>query len=326
MRFQPACDHRLRQFWRRPFPQRKHRRDAGAGQLLFAIGSDVGEKQIAEDHVRDAASDRFRDRLAHPRLVDLVRARVRNRHDPLRRTRGLALRLQYLLPHAVDRYPAERLGHRGQRADDIEFTRAQHFMQRERRVLAARPGDQCFRACHPLIYDPRRRCLAGRASGSGSFKAPIRRNAASAARSPLSQAPSMVPHSVSWVASPARYMQPMGSVKTFRNDCPPGPAADIAPSANGAAFQRVALDFFTAAAASLPYSLVSHSAANATMAFSPCAERSRPNEPATSRMQSDEPPILADISAVLVELLCSMTTSSRARPSGLPAICSAIRS
>jgi hypothetical protein len=73
----------------------------------------------------------------------------------------------------------------------------------------------------------------------------------------------------------------------LREDCPPGPAADIAPSANGAAFQRVALDFFTAAAASLPNNLVSHSTANATMAFSPCAERSRPNEPPTSIVQSD---------------------------------------
>ena len=62
-----------------------------------------------------------------------------------------------------------------------------------------------LRLCvHQLIGSPRRRCFAGRASGSGSFNAPIRRNAASAARSPLSQAPSIVPHSVSWVASPAR--------------------------------------------------------------------------------------------------------------------------
>src|SRR5437867_10302034 len=121
-------------------------------------------------------------------------------------------------------------------------------------------------------------------------------------------------------------MQPNGSAKTLREDCAPGPAADIAPSANGAAFQRVALDFFTAAAASLPNSLVSHSTANATMAFSPCADRSRPNEPPTSTVQSDEPPILAEISAVLVELLCSMMTSSRDSPSGLPGICSAIRS
>ena len=91
----------------------------------------------------------------------------------------------------------------------------------------------------------RRRCFgarAGGAAGSASFSAPILRSAASAARSPLSHAPSTVPHRVSWVASPARNMQPTGSVKTLRDGCPPGTAADIAPSTNGAAFQRVALD------------------------------------------------------------------------------------
>src|SRR5229473_8323741 len=107
--------------------------------------------------------------------------------------------------------------------------------------------------------DRRRRGLfdrAGVSSGSVSFNAPILRSAASAARSPLSQAPSTVPHSVSWVASPAMKMQPIGSVRIFRDGWAPGAATDIAPSANGATSQRVALDFLTAAAASLPNSLV----------------------------------------------------------------------
>src|SRR6202022_5120379 len=103
---------------------------------------------------------------------------------------------------------------------------------------------------------------AGGTAGSASLSAPPLRSAASAARSPLSQAPSTVPHRVSWVASPARNMQPIGSVRTFRDGCPPGTADDIAPSANGAAFQRVALDFLTGETASLPNSLVSHSPAN----------------------------------------------------------------
>src|ERR1700692_504344 len=114
---------------------------------------------------------------------------------------------------------------------------------------------------------------AGAAAGSLSESAPIVRSAASAARSPLSHAPSTVPHSVSWVASPARNMQPTGSVRIFRDGCPPGRATDIAPSVNGEAFQRVALDFLTAAATSLPNSLVSHSTANAIIAFSPWPER-----------------------------------------------------
>ena len=121
-------------------------------------------------------------------------------------------------------------------------------------------------------------------------------------------------------------MQPIGSVKIFRDGCVPGAADDIAPSANGAAFQRVALDFLMADAASLPNSLASHSAAKATIAGSPCAARSRPNEPATSIVHSDDAPILANSSAVRVELLCSMMMSSRASPSGLPGSCRAMRS
>src|SRR3954469_7370838 len=151
----------------------------------------------------------------------------------------------------------------------------------------------------------RRRCFGARegtAAGS-SFSAPILRKAASAARSPLSQAPSTVPHSVSWVASPARNTLPIGSAKTFRESWPPGEDADIAPMMKGEAFQRVTLVFCTAAAASLPNSFVIHSLAKATIPFSPCSERSRPNEPPTSIAHSEDPPILAYISAVRVELL-----------------------
>ena len=64
-------------------------------------------------------------------------------------------------------------------------------------------------------------------------------------------------------------MQPTGSARIFRDGCPPGAADDIAPSANGAEFQRVALDFLIAAPASLPNSLVIHSTAKPTIAFSP---------------------------------------------------------
>src|SRR5437868_15427415 len=110
---------------------------------------------------------------------------------------------------------------------------------------------------------------AGASTGAVSFSAPILRSAASAARSPLSQAPSTVPHSVSWVASPARNMQPTGSARIFRDGWPLGAADDIAPSANGAEFQRVALDFLIAAPASLPNSLVIHSTAKPTIGFSP---------------------------------------------------------
>src|SRR5207248_3028054 len=307
--FHPARDHRVRQRQGRPQPQRKQRCDAGAVELLLAVGLDILKEQIAEDDVGDALADGAGHGFAHSRLVDRVWAGIGYRHDARRQSRCIQLRPQNLLPHAVDRYPVERLGHRRQRADNVEFTRAPDLMERERAVLSARPRDQCLRPrLFQLIGAPtvRRRRFgtrAGDTAGSVSLSAPILRSAASAARSPLSQAPSTVPHSVSWVASPARKSAPSGSVKIFRDGWPPGEAADIAPSTKGEAFQRVALVFCTAAAASLPNSLVIHSLAKAIIAFSPWAERSRPNEPPTSIEHSEEPPILANSNAVRVELL-----------------------
>ena len=54
IRLDARRDHLARQRIGRALPQRKQRRDAGAGELLLAIGAHVFEKQIAEDHVRDA--------------------------------------------------------------------------------------------------------------------------------------------------------------------------------------------------------------------------------------------------------------------------------
>jgi hypothetical protein len=59
--------------------------------------------------VADAFPAGARDRFAHAGFVNFVRARVRDRHDPRRQSGGIELRVQDLLPHAVDRHPAERL-------------------------------------------------------------------------------------------------------------------------------------------------------------------------------------------------------------------------
>src|SRR6266700_7838438 len=55
-------------------------------------------------------------------------------------------------------------------------------------------------------------------------------SAASAARSPASQAPPIVPHNVSCTASPANQRRlRSGSASTLRADWPPGAAAENAP-------------------------------------------------------------------------------------------------
>src|SRR5271155_3907661 len=140
--------------------------------------------------------------------------------------------------------------------------------------VPAETGYECWNRAtsHQLNEAPRvRRRFAGARSAAafGSVSAPILRNAASAARSPLSQAPSTVPHKVSCVASPARNRLPRGSVRILREPCPPGAATDIAPSVKGDAFHRVTLDLFAVAAISPPNNFFSHSCAKATIALSP---------------------------------------------------------
>ena len=105
----------------------------------------------------------------------------------------------------------ECLGDGRERADDLVVARAAHLVQRPGRVLAARPGDQRLRLCH------RRRVAPGALAHS--------RSAASAARSPDSQAPPTVPHSVSCMASPAKNSRSRtGSISTLRPPCPFGAA------------------------------------------------------------------------------------------------------
>src|SRR5580704_7291500 len=77
--------------------------------------------------------------------------------------------------------------------------------------------------------------------------------AASAARSPDSQAPPTVPQSVSCAASPANQMRSLtDSISTRRAGCPPGAAAEKAPSTQGSSFQWVAARRLIVLARSLP--------------------------------------------------------------------------
>src|ERR1700681_2699593 len=70
---------------------------------------------------------------------------------------------------------------------------------------------------------------------------PSRLIAASAATSPLSQAPPTVPQSVSCTASPANQRRsPSGSESAFRAHCPPGETKENAPRLQGSLLHRVA--------------------------------------------------------------------------------------
>src|SRR5215831_19674773 len=141
---------------------------------------------------------------------------------------------------------AECLGDGGERAHDLAVAGATRLTERPGAVLAARPGDQRLR---PLAHR----------------RPPNIFSTASAARSPDSQAPPTVPHSVSCTASPAKYMRLSGSIRTRRADWPLGAAAEKAPSTQGSSFQRVACQRCTTVFMSAPNRLVSQSSANATI-------------------------------------------------------------
>ncbi len=92
----------------------------------------------------DAVGFRLRQRGRHLALIDLVRTGKRDAHDDRRQARGLKLRAQQALAHAMHADAREFVGHGGERADNVVIAIAANFMQREGAVLAARPGDQCL--------------------------------------------------------------------------------------------------------------------------------------------------------------------------------------
>ena len=171
-------------------------------------------------------------------------------------------------------------------------------------------------------------CAARSAVGRSALRLepPSRRNTASAARAPDSQAPPTVPHSVSCTASPAKNTRlRIGSIRMRRAPCPPGDAAENAPSVHGL---LVPLRRLRA-----PHRLLDVGAEQAGEPFhartrpSPCRPapaRSRPKLPPTSTIDSGVPPTLASSAAVRGPADFSNTRSSRCRPSGLPGSSSAM--
>src|ERR1700692_3267596 len=119
-------------------------------------------------------------------------------------------------------------------------------------MLGVAPNDDCARGAARAWFTLDFGLAAASASGAGVLSTPMRRNTASAARSPDSQAPPTVPHNVSCAASPANQTAfCTGSISTRRAPCQPGVAAENAPPTSGLWFQRVACErlivFFTSA-------------------------------------------------------------------------------
>ena len=214
-------------------------------------------KQIAEDHVRDAAGHRFRDRLTPSAPRRSRSGRVGNWHDPLRQAGGLALRLQDLLrarrgsmtrPNvSVTVVSAPTTSNSPARSTSCSANAGSLPLDQEISAFGGVPSVDRGSRAPPL--------LAGR---DVTFSAPDLFNGADSA-TPLRRRARRFPRRRRWSptafhGSPRRRdrcSRPARSkpfARRARRDRPPTSRR----ARNGAAFQRVAPDFFTPAAASLP--------------------------------------------------------------------------
>ena len=119
--------------------EREDRRQPRAGQPLLAIAPDVFEEQVAERDVREAFADGLLHGRRHGPLVDLVRARRRNRNLPERQPQRIGLRPQQLDPHRVHRHPLMDFVHRRQHPGQLDVRLLAKDVHHPGGVLAGGP-------------------------------------------------------------------------------------------------------------------------------------------------------------------------------------------
>src|SRR5262245_37340374 len=110
IRLDTGVDHLPRQCIGRALPERKHRRNTSATELLLAIAPHIFQKEIPKDHLRDAGSLRIRKRRRHARFIDFVRAWERDRYAHERQASRLELSNKNLLAHAMHAHSSKHLG------------------------------------------------------------------------------------------------------------------------------------------------------------------------------------------------------------------------
>ena len=189
-----------------------------------------------------------------------------------RQARGVELRPQQFLAHAMHADAAECVGDGGQRADDVVVAGAARLVQRPGAVLAARPGDQrLWRASSSSPRSPAAFALTARGCGCSRrfFARPAQHRVRGAlARFPgaADRAPLRLVHGLAGKPDAVARAAPSGCCA---RPALPGAAAEKAPSTQGSLFQRVACVRLIAFFMSVPNRPASQSTANSTIAASP---------------------------------------------------------
>ncbi len=104
---QAGSDHGPGQIGGGDLPDRKQGLEAGAGELLFAVGANVGEEQVAESHGVHLPGYGAGAEVAHASFVLLVGTGPGQGNGPERQADGLRLQLQKLAPDGVHGHAIE---------------------------------------------------------------------------------------------------------------------------------------------------------------------------------------------------------------------------
>ena len=139
---QAAGNHLARQRIRRNLPEREDRFESSGRELLYAIASDVFQKQIAESDSVDLLGDGALAGFGHALLINFVGAGPRKRNDPERQTSGRGLGFEHRAAYAVHGDAIELGIQRGDQAADFDGRIAAQRVQRPRAVFAAAPGEK----------------------------------------------------------------------------------------------------------------------------------------------------------------------------------------
>src|SRR5258708_5785664 len=155
-----------------PFPDGEDAVHTDLGEVVFPVGAQVLEKNIAENHFANASGEMHPQCFFHTRFVRRVDALRRDGHLMQRQPDGCGLPFEQLAAHAVHADPVKAFGDRGQQGGHAAALHGKHIVKRHRAVLSTTPAHQ-YGFLHRLTRGGRctspRRELPVRAPGSQSL-------------------------------------------------------------------------------------------------------------------------------------------------------------
>src|SRR5579863_10753557 len=149
---QAGGEHVAREVVGGAFPERKQGIQPGGLQLLFAVGANIPEEEIAERDGVDALRQCAITGGLHALLIDLVGAGPGQGNDPQRQLGGRRLCLDDRSPRSMHRHAVELRIQSCQKAGDIHVVSLSEDVKRPRAVFSTAPGEKDTFHARTLAY------------------------------------------------------------------------------------------------------------------------------------------------------------------------------